>query len=251
MGAQYLILIPALLTSLATAALALRGRGAEPLAVELEEAVTLFVSDIHYREGDATPRLIAGLVRRLGAGRLVVLGDLFDDLHRPLTPDELGRCVRGALSPVLERVDEMIYVVSGGQHDPIVPGTLRLDLGPRVLVTDRPLYATIGGQGFLLTHGDVAILNGAVAYAVNRAARVLGCDLFLEKALRARFRLGPRDWLIMGHTHLPGIDGTWRVANTGCWKRTWALGLRYWRRPTFTAVVYDLREVRLVKLEVS
>jgi predicted phosphodiesterase len=63
-------------------------------------------------------------------------------------------------------------------------------------------------------HGHDLSLKGAIGHAWNRFISRLS----LEKAWKRLAGVDVSDWVIFGHTHLPGIDEQHRVANCGGWQ---------------------------------
>lgn len=204
----------------------------------------LLVSDIHCGCGSCKVRNIAYLAAREGAS-LIVLGDLFDKLHTNLNKLTLER----ALSTAFKQVKgiDVYYVISRSSHDPLLDDEMFFDLGRvRVHVYPSALVAQISGLRAFLTHGDLAMRNGAHAFIVNATAMLFGTKLYLEKRLREKLRLPQSWWLIMGHTHIPGIDHEAKVANTGSWRGTWVHGTPYWRPPSHTFILVERKCVKLL-----
>ena len=190
-------------------------------------------SDLHCMPGSCPARTLAGLAIEYGVEALVILGDLFEDMHRRVSVGELRRALRWVFGGV--RNLTVHYVASRSSHDPILDGDVSLEVdGVEIHVYSRPVIAVIGGVRAFLTHGDMALRNGAHAYLVNLLAAVKGERLYLEKRLKRRLRLPREWWLVMGHTHIPGIDYRERVANTGSWRSKWILQIPYWRPPSNT-----------------
>jgi len=211
------------------------------------EGAAVMASDLHCRPGRCRAPLLARLARILGAESLIVLGDLFDDMHRLVSPEELRRALKCAFGDTGGL--EVYYVTSGSSHDPILPRDLHFEAGGlRVHAYPGPLVARVDGVWAFLTHGDIALRNGAHAFLVNVAAAARGVRLYLEKRLRRALRLPPSWWLIMGHTHIPGMDRSARVANTGSWRELWVAGLPYWRPPSNTFILVEGGELRLARL---
>jgi hypothetical protein len=64
-------------------------------------------------------------------------------------------------------------------------------------------------------HGDQAF-GGSFGFAISIVTR----NLLLERFWKERMGISTDTWVIMGHTHVPGIDRTVKVANTGGWVET-------------------------------
>lgn len=211
---------------------------------EMDRAV--LVSDVHCRLGSCRAKSVAELAVKEGSP-LVILGDLFDDFHWRVSASELERALRALFKGVAGL--EIYYVTSGSSHDPILERDLHLKLGGLVVrAYPRALVARIGSLYTFLTHGDMALRNGAHAFMVNAAAQICGKNLYLEKVLKRKLRLPDSWWLIMGHTHIPGIDHAARVANTGSWKRAWRAVTPYWRPSSDTYVLVEGKSVKLFSM---
>ncbi|MEM0023190.1 MAG: metallophosphoesterase family protein [Thermofilaceae archaeon] len=215
----------------------------KPYAAFASDPVIL-VSDTHYRPGSRSIRTIIALAASRGAETLIVLGDLFDDLHRLLSASEVGKALRCIFKGA--RGLRVIFVTSLSSHDPILRESVHFKSDELDLhVYPGPVIAQLGGLTAFLTHGDLALRNGAQAFLINFLMKSLGKELFLEKALRQKLRLPADWWLFMGHTHIPGIDYEARVANTGSWRESWVLGIPYWRPPSNTYLFVESGRVEL------
>ncbi len=208
----------------------------------------IIVSDMHLRiENPAFFNLIAEKVKQENIECIVFLGDLFDDFHRRAEKHEVVEKLISLIKPLLGQVRKIVYITSRSSHDPIISEKIIADVeGTEIYVYPHPLRIQISGIRFYLTHGEIVIPNGAVAFVVNTVAALLGRELYIEKKLKERIR-SESSWLVMGHTHIPGIDYEAKVANTGSWRSKWLLGLPYWRRPTRTGVLVKNSKVKLVK----
>ncbi len=208
----------------------------------------LLVSDIHAEFGDRKMALVTCLAAEVGASSLVVLGDLFDDMHRTVTMDELGRALKAIFRESALSELEVYYVTSLSSHDPILGKELHICLGSaRVHLYPGVLIAQMGRGVAFLTHGDIIVKNGAHAFAVNLLAEMFGKTLYLERKLRKALQLPDNWWLFMGHTHLPGLDPAFKVGNTGSWRGAWVPGVPYWRPPSRTVIYVGDNEVRLLR----
>lgn len=204
----------------------------------------ILVSDMHYRPGSCCINAVTALAAKVGAETFVVLGDLFDDLHEPLSADE----VREALRRVFKGVKglRVIFVTSLSSHDPILQDAVHFKCdGLDLHVYPGPVILRLGGLTAFLTHGDLALRNGAHAFLINYLMKSMGRELFLEKMLRQKLRLPAQWWLFMGHTHIPGIDYEARVANAGSWRGNWVHGIPYWRPPSNTYIIVESGRLEL------
>jgi len=208
----------------------------------------LAVSDTHCPAGTRCPQLLGAieLVERLGLDCLIVLGDMFDDLHRRMQPRGLRkyflRAVGSALLP-----GAIYYTTSLSSHDPVFDECFELSLdGSSLLVVPGVLQLEVEGHMLCALHGDAVVRSGVLAYAVNTAASAAGRSLLLEEIAKRRY-CSPRAWLLAGHTHIPGLDAKRMLGNPGSWKFYWSFGLRYWRPPSFGAILITRSGVRLLR----
>ena len=185
------------------------------------------------------------LTKRLGLECLIVLGDMFEDLHRRVRPGDLRRYFLRAVNGV-ELPEMLYYTASLSSHDPIFDEPLELRLnGAGLLVVPGVLQLKVEGHLLCALHGDAVVRSGVLAYAVNRVAAAAGRPLLLEEVAKRRY-CSPEAWLLAGHTHIPGLDAVRRLGNPGSWKLYWGFGMRYWRHPAFGAVLVDRSGVRLL-----
>ncbi len=216
------------------------GRGFVPAKLGLDIESAVLVSDLHCRFRPCEhAKTLRNIVKREDCECLVVLGDLFDNFHRLASGSEVAKALASLLGPVLRELSMLVYVTSSASHDPILPVRYETKInGCRVLMSPQPLQGILGNVQVFLTHGEIAILNGAVAHAINKLASLRAGELYIEKKLKLALRLPASTWLIMGHTHIPGIDYEHRVANTGSWQEKYLFGfLPYWRHPSRTYIL--------------
>ncbi|MEM3943231.1 MAG: hypothetical protein QXJ59_04015, partial [Thermofilaceae archaeon] len=137
----------------------------KPYAAFASDPVIL-VSDTHYRPGSRSIRTIIALAASRGAETLIVLGDLFDDLHRLLSASEVGKALRCIFKGA--RGLRVIFVTSLSSHDPILRESVHFKSDELDLhVYPGPVIAQLGGLTAFLTHGDLALRNGAQAFLIN------------------------------------------------------------------------------------
>lgn len=189
----------------------------DPNAVALE-GPTLFIADLHVAREEDSPRFL-GLAEFISANHvrnLVIVGDLFD------SPDDawrlLGSSTGREASQAIRRVLGLgngtvnLYFLRGTEmHDP-----RDLDLN----LSEEPIFRTLGkytrftidGVRVLATHGDEALGAGhglLFSYLTGRP--------YMEALWKNAMGLDDAEWVIMGHSHMPGIDEARRVANPGGW----------------------------------
>ncbi|QOJ78478.1 metallophosphoesterase family protein [Infirmifilum lucidum] len=217
--------------------------GGKELALPCRRA--LIFSDTHCKRGrPCSPVLeVLGAAKEENVDCIAILGDLFDDFHVDVDPATLAlEMARLGFSTYSPRY--VLYTPSLSSHDPIL-GEAEFNLGGTVIHVARVINIGLGGEEVCLTHGDIVVPNGAIAYFVNRTMAILGKSLFLEEQARKRL-CGRSSWLFMGHTHIPGLDHERRLGNPGSWRATWHSRMPYWRRPSNSFVLYDGKRFRLV-----
>ena len=192
---------------------------------DIESVVVL--SDIHILDSiDERPNLIR-LLSKIKPSIMIIAGDLFEREHRRMDRNSL----RGILLRTLKSISwirEIIYITSLTSHDPILhtdvicmemPG----DVTTRITVLKGGLvHFRSNNTDFYVLHGDFLCRNGAYAGLINLLATTLfRRKLFLESLGKKFLKLDENSWLIMGHTHMVGIDAKRRLINCGCWKSYW------------------------------
>ena len=185
------------------------------------------------------------LTKHLGLGCLILLGDMFEDLHRRVRPEDLRRYLLRAVDGA-ELPEVLYYTTSLSSHDPIFDEPLELHLnGVSLLVVPGVLQLKVEGHPLCALHGDAIVRNGVLAYTVNTVAAAAKRPLLLEEIAKRRY-CSPEAWLLAGHTHIPGLDSVRRLGNPGSWKLYWVFGIRYWRSPVFGAILVERSGVRLL-----
>ncbi|MBS7626747.1 hypothetical protein KEJ51_06910 [Candidatus Bathyarchaeota archaeon] len=182
---------------------------------------TVFVSDLHISNipGDSERlRALAIFVKDRGVSNLVILGDLFrwrsdwDSFKAWYGSDEK------AVEMVLETIGVLgqeltVYLVLGDpSHDPE-----ELNVNFKFGHTK---FLSLGKCGIFHAHGLTIIgLHGDQAFGgpIGFAVSIVTRNLLLERIWKAHMNIPPGFWVIMGHTHIPGIDHDAKVANTGGW----------------------------------
>jgi len=206
------------------------------LEVKLEEPIVV-ISDIH--NDSSLPPEFLNKIREIKPKTVIFAGDLFDEAHRLVSMTTLKKMLKPKVLLLPDSVKKVIYVLSSVSHDPIIQDEVaELEYPFRdVIVTKRCLKVLVNSLEAYITHGDISCPNGALAHIINRLASLIGLSLFLEKLLKRK--LEDRCWLIMGHTHIPGICRKYRVANTGSWKE-------YYRRASRSFILINGGRVQLI-----
>jgi len=202
--------------------------------------LTLLVGDLHASgASNDIPRFrrLAEYTKTPSVSSLVVLGDLFGSrsdydslVAQSGDPEEAVRRLLDALGLLGQKLT--VYLILGDPvHDP-----QDLDLDVRFAETR---FVSIGKcrvfhihrLTMIALHGDQAF-GGPVGFTISILAR----NLLLERLWKERAGIPSDNWVIMAHTHVPGIDYSARVANTGGWTETPLI-----RAPSGMGVVVDER----------
>ncbi len=180
---------------------------------------TLFLGDIHLTFGEDSSRLsgISQFILSNEVKNLIVVGDLFNS---PQDAEKILGTKYGVDSAhiILNSIgltDENIkvYFVKGFQgHDPT-----EFDLNVQ---QDEVSFRTMGKCArFFNNKTNVTTIHGDDAFGGLHGfifSQMLGKPFF-EAWWKDIMNIDDEEWVIMGHSHSPGIDYSRRVANTGGW----------------------------------
>jgi predicted phosphodiesterase len=81
-------------------------------------------------------------------------------------------------------------------------------------ILGRCALLEFGRFNVLVCHGHDMSQIGAFGHGWDRFVSRLG----LEKLWKRLAKVDQDVWVILGHTHIPGVDATTRVANCGGWQ---------------------------------
>jgi len=207
----------------------------------------LIASDLHCEDSCRILSLLYNLALKKRCDALVILGDLFEDYHQTAKIDEVKEKVLNMIGfKDLRQTFNLIYLLSSASHDPIIPRpSVKVRNGLKLILSPYPVILRISGLRIIATHGEIMISNGALVHMINLVLWKLGVKLAVEKITRKALCLNSSEWLISGHTHIPGIDPKYKVANAGSWKLSWRKGLRYWRPSTFSYIEVEGKCLKL------
>ena len=135
---------------------------------------------------------------------------------------------------------EVIYITAIYSHDPRTHrGETTYSVnGIRVRVIHGIAKFKIGSSTIWFLHGDYVVRNGLIASLMNR---LLGGSY--DRLVRSVIGAREGDWVVIGHTHVPGINSELRIANTGSW-------INRFINTTDTAVIINgLGNVELVRVK--
>jgi UDP-2,3-diacylglucosamine pyrophosphatase LpxH len=203
---------------------------------------TLFISDLHLKSDQ--PFEYAGELRSFiennNLSNLIINGDLFDspkDAQEILHTSQPNVSLLDVLG-LGELALDMYWVTGSPHHDPSKPTKSRIEgieaLGPCVFIH-------CGHYEVMAYHGHDMSVIGAFGHAWDRFVSRLS----LERLWKRLAKVDKDVWVVFGHTHIPGLDETNRVANCGGWQT------KPFVRPTRTGVLFSEgkgtpRSVRIV-----
>jgi predicted phosphodiesterase len=158
---------------------------------------------------------------------MFIVGDLFDspgDARKIMAEDpehSIARLLGFDGLPI-----KVFFVQGSPPHDPspkdqaAFASASIIPLGGCAILDFNPMKV-------IAYHGHDLSLKGAIGHGWDRFISRLS----LERAWKRQAGVADSDWVIFGHTHLPGIDEKHRVANCGGWQ---SIGLLV--RPACTGI---------------
>ncbi len=173
----------------------------------------LVLSDIHI----GSPRSRVGELRRCLAGVetdvLAIAGDLFDDEHRRVSKEEASKLFRRLLGVLSVRPRLLIASLSSSSHDPLLGHFVDVIDGVEVLACNCPISFTYRGERIVITHGDIAVGDGFLAFLIDRLKPGT-----VGRMVKRKLGLSNDTWVVYGHSHVPYLDLHERILNPGAWK---------------------------------
>ena len=184
--------------------------------LRLEGPIALFISDLHLAAN--RPFQYSNTLRRVLIDRqvsnLIVVGDLFD------SPEDAkmitGDSTRLPIIDILGMRDlptKGFFIEGSPPHDPPSRDMAAFNITPLVQL-GRCAVFECNKATVVAYHGHDLSWKGAIGHGWDRFIS----GLSLEKAWKKMAGVPDSDWVIFGHTHIPGIDAKHRVANCGGWQ---------------------------------
>jgi UDP-2,3-diacylglucosamine pyrophosphatase LpxH len=179
------------------------------------DGVSLFISDLHLRADRQFQHrdAIRQLLHERHVSNLIVVGDLFD------SPEDGRQIVGGSTgSPIADilGVRDMpirAFFIEGSPGHDFSSKKSALDLTPLVQL-GRCALLDFKQMRVIAYHGHDLSRKGMISHAWDRFISPLS----VERVWRKFARVPDSDWVIFGHTHIPGIDPKHRIANCGGWQ---------------------------------
>lgn len=182
--------------------------------MDFNDGKAVVVSDLHL---DSNPRdltCVGDYLNNENVSLLILNGDVFDKKHKdPLKKEDLDY-VKERLGIEDGSSFDIIYLLSSYNHDPYLK--LSKDFKEEnVDVLESALALKTGNEKFYIFHGDYILsgYNTGIASIVNK----LSANLLYEKFAKIVINEGKDNWVILSHSHVPGINQKAKVANTGSW----------------------------------
>ncbi len=208
---------------------------------EKEKTDTLIISDIHLGSRVARPKAVKRILEMFDFSRLILLGDIFDDLNfTRLKKDHwnLLAMIRKLSNP--GKGKEVVWVE--GNHDEGLSEIVSLMMGVKVY---DEYYWISGGKRFLAIHGhqfdkfltENILISNVSSFVYDKVQRIdnqsQSISRFIKRKSKSWLRLSGKvaneaieygrlkdaDVVICGHTHqtiAQEKDGV-SYYNTGCW----------------------------------
>lgn len=186
--------------------------------MQLDKKKTLIISDLHL---DSNPRelsCIRNYIKENKISYLIINGDLFDKKHsQRFTPKMFNKAYKelGLKQTDLEKI---VYILAYQYHDPKIPKKEIQEFTKdkkKVLAFKGLLELKTQKEKINISHGDY--LLSAVTTGGASIISKLSPNMIYEKFFKSMLEIEEDEWLIIGHTHVAGIDYKSKVANTGSW----------------------------------
>lgn len=177
---------------------------------------TLFISDLHLQTSRSFrhTKSIRDVLEARHVSNMIIVGDLFDSpgAARKIMAEDPEHSIARILGfdglPI-----EVFFVQGSPPHDPS-PKDQAVFASSSINRLGRCAILDFNSMKVIAYHGHDLSLKGAIGHGWDRFVSRLS----LERAWKRRAGVADSDWVIFGHTHLPGIDEKHRVANCGGWR---------------------------------
>jgi predicted phosphodiesterase len=143
-----------------------------------------------------------------------IVGDLFHSAGdaRKIMAKDPAQSISAILG--FDELPIKVFFVQGSPpHDPQPGGQTVFESTPIVSLGQCAIL-NFNHLKVIAYHGHDMSLKGAIGHAWDRFVSKLS----LERAWKRLAGAADSDWVIFGHTHIPGIDAKHKVANCGGWQ---------------------------------
>lgn len=191
--------------------------------IEFKEVVsnrekTLVISDLHLESNPRNLNCIGNYLEENKIPLLVLNGDIFDKQHKKEFKEEFLDNIKEELEIKDKFPSDIVYNLSLYNHDPYLKKESKgFQINNiKVNVIQGILKLKIEEETFYIFHGDYIMSNSiGIAALINKLTSNLIWERLAKKVIMAE----EDDWVILSHSHIPGIDYQRKLANTGSWTR--------------------------------
>ena len=193
------------------------------ISIDLSNSnIIAIISDLHIENNPKNLTCIGNFLKKLNIQLLIIDGDLFDELNlRKLTINEIKSYLNYAIDRLgLEssNVKKIYYITALFNHDPIIENDLNISLNKFNILMHRGMAILyFCNSKIYILHGDYVIRNGILAAIINVFSTLFNKSLVFEKFTKSVLNISEDSWIILGHSHLPGIDYVNKIVNLGSW----------------------------------
>ena len=203
--------------------------------VSLTEEKVMIISDLHLESNPRNLNCIGDYLKENDISLLIINGDLFDKMHKEEFKEELLEEARGRLAIKEDLPCDIIYILALYSHDPYLEEESKSfrENDKEIDVLRGILKLKAEDELFYIFHGDYVLNNIGLGLAslINK----LTSNLFYERLAKMVIGAEKEEWVMLGHSHVPGIDYERKVANSGLWiERIYS--------PTDTAILIEVEE---------
>lgn len=183
--------------------------------MSFDEGKVMIISDLHLDSNPRNLSCIGNFLEENDISLLILNGDLFDKLNKEEFKERFLEEALAKLNLEEGSIDKVIYILALYNHDPYLETNKQIfGDGTEILVLNGILNLSSGEESFHIFHGDY-ILN-SIGIGVGSLINKLTSTLFFERFAKNILQI-EEEWLIMGHSHVLGIDYERKIANSGCW----------------------------------
>ena len=182
----------------------------------LSDGKVLIISDLHLESNPRDLSCIGDYLKESGISHFIVNGDLFDKMHKDKFKSELLEEGKRRMAIEENPPYNIIYIPAVYNHDPYLEASVKQfqENGYETAVLKWGLKLKTEEDLFYIFHGDYAVSNGIVVPAlINK----ITSTLFFEDLAKWVIKADNDNWVILGHSHISGINYEKKTANSGCW----------------------------------
>lgn len=210
----------------------------ESKEIDIDKGKIAVISDLHLESNPRDLTCIGDYLKNEEISLLILNGDVFDKRHKtPLKEEDLVY-IQSRLGIENNDSFDIIYLLSSYNHDPYLREEYKIDDDKKIEVWEGPIILKINKkeetkESFYIFHGDYIFsgYNIGIASVVNK----LNSSLLYEQFAKLVIGGEKDEWIILSHSHIPGIDYQRKVANTGSWIKRYIAN-------TDTAILIDASE---------